>query len=264
MSKYQPLTDQLASLGAAGQQTAEFDFSALADLVGGLPPSAFKYQAWWANDSKVEAEAWRAADWHVDIVNLAQQRVRFARGAVGGSHRRTGNSQTAPSHLLAADLDRLGGSALDVRIRLTWQPVGAAILEPDGRVRFANTPHAAGIYRIILWGQRGEPRPEVYIGEAQDLRRRWYNYRNPGPSQQTSLRLNAKLIEHLQQGGQVALAVAASATIQAGDQVPAALSLARKTARVLAEHAAVALEYLRDEMTVLNLDKQVDGDDESV
>jgi hypothetical protein len=136
MHKYEPLTDHLATLATAGRQVAEFDFADIADLVGGLPPSAFKYQAWWANDSKVEAQAWRAANWHVDTVNLDRQRVRFARGGVGGSHRRTHRDKPVPAQLLAADLDRLGGSALDLRIRLTWQPVGATVLDPDGRLRF--------------------------------------------------------------------------------------------------------------------------------
>lgn len=260
MTKYQRLTDHLAELAAAGRQIVEFDFDDVTALIGGLPPSAFQLRTWWANSSHVQAESWRAADWHVDMVNLDQRRVRFARGAVGGSHRRRiRDGQPVPAHLLAADLDRLGGSTLDLRIQLAWQPIGAAILEPNGRLRFAEAPHTAGIYRIILWGRRGQPRPEVYIGEAQDLRRRWYNYRNPGPRQQTSLRVNAILIEHLQQGGQVMLAVATAATTQTDNQEPVTLSLTRKTARVLAEHAAVALEHQRDEMTVLNLDKEIDG-----
>lgn len=46
--------------------------------------------------------------------------------------------------------------------------------------------------------------------------------------------------------------------MQAGQQEPTPLSLTRKTARVLAEHAAVTMEYLRGETIVLNLDKQAD------
>jgi hypothetical protein len=89
MGKHQPLTAYLSALATAGQQTVELAFNDIADLVNGLPPSAFRYQAWWANDSKVEAMAWRAADWHVDMINLDRQRVRFARGQIGGSHRVT-------------------------------------------------------------------------------------------------------------------------------------------------------------------------------
>ena len=244
-------------LAAKGRQSVEFDFVDIAALVGGLPPSAFKHPAWWANDSKVEAVAWRAADWHVDMVNLSRQRVRFARGSVGGSHRRTHHDPPAPAPVHAAhvDPDQLGGSALELHLQLAWQPIGAAVRDPDGRLRFADPTQAAGIYRIILWGRRGQIQLEVYIGEAQDLRRRWSNYRHPGPTQHTSRRVSARLLDHLDQGGQITLAIATSATIQDGDHAPTPLSLTRKTARVLAEHAALAMEYLRNQTTVLNLDK---------
>lgn len=264
MTKYQPLTEHLAALAMAGRQTVEFDFAEIAEMVGGLPASASTYRAWWANDSKVEAEAWRAADWHVDMVHLDRRRVRFVRGGVGGSHRRTHVAQPAPEPILTADLERLGGAALDLRLQVSWQPIGAVTRDPDGRLRFADPPRGPGIYRLILWGRRGQARPEVYIGEAQDLRRRWSNYRHPGPTQHTSVRVHAQLLDHLGHGGQIALAVATSATLQDSDRDPTALPLTRKTARVLAEHAAVALEYLRGETTVLNLDKEVDDSNSPV
>jgi hypothetical protein len=57
-------------------------------------------------------------------------------------------------------------------------------------------------------------RPRIYIGETDNLRRRLSgNYRNPGSGQQTSLRINALLREHLAAGGEVALAAAAAATV---------------------------------------------------
>jgi hypothetical protein len=61
-------------------------------------------------------------------------------------------------------------------------------------------------------------------------------------------------VEHLVAGGRVALAIATSATVEADGQEPSVLPLTRKTARVLAEHAALALEYLRNETTVVNRD----------
>ncbi len=57
-------------------------------------------------------------------------------------------------------------------------------------------------------------RPRDYIGETDNLRRRLSsNYRNPGPSQQTSLRINRLLREHLGRGGAVKLWVATGAGI---------------------------------------------------
>ena len=58
----------------------EFTFAEIAALVGGLPPSAYEWPAWWSNSGHTQAEAWRQANWRVDQVSLDRQRVRFARG----------------------------------------------------------------------------------------------------------------------------------------------------------------------------------------
>ena len=85
-SKYQPLADYLSRASSGGRITADLDFSQIADMVkGGLPPTAYKLRQWWANDSKVEARAWRSAGWHVEHVSLDRHRVRFAIGEVGGT-----------------------------------------------------------------------------------------------------------------------------------------------------------------------------------
>ena len=83
MSKYDPLRDYLASLD---QSSVTMSFGRVAELVGPLPSSARRHRAWWANDSKVEARAWRAAGWHVESVDQRNERVVFAIGQVGGSH----------------------------------------------------------------------------------------------------------------------------------------------------------------------------------
>ena len=64
----------------------QLDFVEIANIVGGLPASAYKHRPWWGNDSKVEAQAWRSAGWHVDAVSLDHRRVRFVTGRVGGSY----------------------------------------------------------------------------------------------------------------------------------------------------------------------------------
>jgi hypothetical protein len=89
MAKYDPLAAHLEAL-SVDRQTYTMMFSQVAEIVGGLPPRAYKLRQWWANDSKVEARAWRAAGWHVDEggVNFAGQSVRFVRGQVGGTRAR--------------------------------------------------------------------------------------------------------------------------------------------------------------------------------
>jgi len=65
-------------------------FDQVVAVVGGLPPSAYELRQWWANDSKVEARAWRSVGWHVAKggVDFGAQTVRFARGKVGGTRAR--------------------------------------------------------------------------------------------------------------------------------------------------------------------------------
>jgi hypothetical protein len=100
-------------------------------------------------------------------------------------------------------------------------------------------------------------RPRIYIGETDNLRRRVGNYRNPGPTQQTSQRLHDELVRHLASGGVVSLSVAVEAEIETGGQ-RSTLPLARKTARVFAEHAALALVYVDDAADILNADRGVE------
>ena len=83
--KYAPLTELLMERGRRGEATVELDFDAVADAVGGLPESARRLRQWWANNSHGQALAWRAAGFHVDAVYFDRQRVRFARGEVGGT-----------------------------------------------------------------------------------------------------------------------------------------------------------------------------------
>jgi len=83
MNKYDPLRDYLAGLD---QASVTMSFGRVEELVGLLPASARKHRPWWANDSKVEAQAWRAAGWHVEAVDERNERVVFAIGRGGGSH----------------------------------------------------------------------------------------------------------------------------------------------------------------------------------
>lgn len=89
MTKYDPLADHLRQV-PSNVLTMTMAFAEVGALVGGLPPSALRLRQWWANDSKVEARAWRSAGWHVDSngVDFNAQTVRFARGKVGGTRAR--------------------------------------------------------------------------------------------------------------------------------------------------------------------------------
>jgi len=76
MTKYAPLETYLRSVKPPMRMT----FDEVARLVGGLPPSAYRHQAWWANSrSHVEALAWLDAGLRVDEVDLDREVVVFGR-----------------------------------------------------------------------------------------------------------------------------------------------------------------------------------------
>lgn len=249
--KYQPLTDRLAALAELDRQSVDMDFADIAALVAGLPPSAYRNRQWWANSSVTQAAAWRVAGWHVDHVDFGRERVRFARGKVGGM--RTTDSRIPGPDFPSGDAFavELTDPEVDVRVRMTWNRAGMVTAQHGGLV-FPALPKAAGIYRLTFSGLSDHP--HIYIGESDDLRRRARNYRNPGPTQQTSQRIHAELLAHLAAGGTVTMSVATSAEIET-DGRSAALPLARKTARVLAEHAALGLAYVNGTATIINRDR---------
>ncbi len=82
MAKYDALRDHLASHTGA---EVTMGFQEVETLVHGLPGSATTSRSFWSNDSKVQAQAWRAAGWHVASADLEARSVRFARGQVGGA-----------------------------------------------------------------------------------------------------------------------------------------------------------------------------------
>lgn len=98
MAKYDPLARILEELPLE-RLVVTLSFADVARLVGGLPPSAYRLRQWWANDSKVEARAWRSAGWHVDSdgVDFNGEKVRFARGKVGGNTRPWAGAGVGPT-----------------------------------------------------------------------------------------------------------------------------------------------------------------------
>ena len=56
---------------------------------------------------------------------------------------------------------------------IEWVYAGVVIICPEGKPRFPQVPACPGLYRITLTNGR------IYIGEAQDLRRRLGEYRHP-------------------------------------------------------------------------------------
>jgi len=76
MSKYAPLHAFLVSQ----RDVLTLSFAEVADLVGGLPASAYVWAPWWENEGSthVQARAWLSAGFHAHP-NLVERTVRFER-----------------------------------------------------------------------------------------------------------------------------------------------------------------------------------------
>lgn len=80
MGRYDPLRAHLVEANAKGQYRVEMTFNEIERLVGGLPASARKYDAWWSNEQDgqhVQARAWLDAGYTVTNVDLNAARTRF-------------------------------------------------------------------------------------------------------------------------------------------------------------------------------------------
>ncbi len=78
--KYDPLRDWLRHQKAS---TLEVSFDEIADMVGGLPPSAEKHDAWWTNETSksthVQCPAWLDAGYRASA-DRSRRKVRFDKG----------------------------------------------------------------------------------------------------------------------------------------------------------------------------------------
>jgi hypothetical protein len=252
VSKYEPLGRHLADAAANGEHMVTLSFGEIERIVGALPPSASRRQ-WWANNSHGQALVWREAGWHVDKVEIDARRVWFARGRVGGTYADRGyvpaTTRPLAPRVELAPLDE----RVDVRVRFEWLDAGRVVLDANRNPQFCVLPGEPGLYRFTFAGRAGDERDARYVGESDNLSRRAGNYRNPGPSQRTSLRLNHLLREHLEAGGSVSFAVATSAEFAECDGPWRSLDLSRKSARLLAENAALVSAQRADVYDLVNL-----------
>jgi hypothetical protein len=79
VAKYDPLLEHLCQ---AEGGPIEMTFDEVGRLVGGLPASAERWPAWWANETEgsrhVQARAWLNSGREVESVDRAAKRVRFS------------------------------------------------------------------------------------------------------------------------------------------------------------------------------------------
>jgi hypothetical protein len=152
--------------------------------------------------------------------------------------------------------------ALDVRVGFSWLRAGAVTLDVSGLpLRHAHRePYTT--QQDVTFGVDERGMRTLYIGESVQLARRASNYRNAKTDrsrQRTSRRIHKEIVSHLSTGGTIEFAIATS--VRLGEDE--ALDLRLKSARRLAENAAVLLAQSGSDTRVLNIDAELGEDGEA-
>jgi hypothetical protein len=107
----------------------------------------------------------------------------------------------------------------------------------DDKLLFPRVEEKSGIYRFTLRSAEGQ---SVLIGETDRLRRRFAQYRNPGPSQRTNQRINSRMRDIIRADGSVDVVTATEVRLDI-DGDPAIADLEFHPYRLLAENAALVV-----------------------
>jgi len=244
--KYLPLYDYLLALELKDWPAS---FAEIERILGfALPKSAYSYPAWWSNGSGMPHSAmWLDAGWRTRDLNLTRKRVHFSRGS--GKSKRTftmplGRTESRARKAIEDPyVTAQQGPDNELTLRYHWLELGSLTLDASSRLKFPRVSFDPGLYRFRVMKDGGH---SVYIGETDNLSRRFQNYRTPGPSQATNLRLNKVFVEALQAGNQIFVDVIVnSAWLRSGDAEEHA-DLSLKSHRRLFEHAAIAQSQAED------------------
>lgn len=128
-----------------------------------------------------------------------------------------------------------------VRIDLEfhWQSLGRIRPDANHGLLFPVAPRRPGLYRFRL---RGNAVARHYVGETDELRRRFQNYRTPGKSQQTNIRMNGEFRHHMAAGGIIEIDIVVDKIDVMAAGRPVRIDLSDKAMRRLLEHAALVDE----------------------
>ena len=247
MSRYAKLTSFLQALGVSSRRVG---FAEIERVLGfRLPASARTYSAWWSNNAVDgrQSNAWLSAGWQTEELDLPGEKITFRRSKVipkRGKAAKPKSQLTRPATAgVPKNLPDAAGGTVDVAITMHWKQLGVIAAEQYGKLSFPPALAVPALYRFRLSGAQAT---RHYIGEAVNLRRRFGNYRNPGPSQETSNRLNKVLTNHLAAGGTVEVDLITADITLSIDGRSANFDLVDKATRRLLEQAAVVANAALD------------------
>jgi len=140
-------------------------------------------------------------------------------------------------------MEKVEMEELTCGLRLQWRAIGQVEIDDQSKLRFPRVSTAPGIYRFRISRTGGTK--ALYIGESDNLQRRFSHYRTPGPTQQTNLRISALLLDLLGTDGEVAVAVSETAWITMSSNEKKA-DFSYKSHRRLFEQFAITAEHASD------------------
>lgn len=123
-------------------------------------------------------------------------------------------------------------------VSFDWTPVGPITASADGLfLRWPAMPPGSGVYRFAL---RLAGRTRFYVGETDGFKRRFTHYANPGPTQSTNMKMNARLLTLLcEHDGTAELHVATGMTVSISGAAVDVSTLPDVFVRRLLENAAL-------------------------
>jgi hypothetical protein len=252
MSKYEPLTTYLRTL-KAGEWTATF--ADIEKVLGfPLPASARNHPAWWGNQTPPhsQTQGWMDAGWETTDLNITRGHVTFVRRHGTRSVPRIQAAATTrlPPKPVASRGDGTEtpqpwdvADKVLLAVGFTWRPLGRVVLDERHWLVFPKATAEPGLYRFTI---RKAGKTARYIGESENIQRRFLHYRNPGPTQAANIRLNERFLADLAGGAEIAVAIATDGFhLNLGDG-PVTPDLRVKSVRLLIESAALQSGGARD------------------
>lgn len=235
MSKYFPLQNFLIQLK---DETKKISFSDIEKIIEfSLPKSARQYPAWWANqEHSVQSSSWLKAGWITHDIDLINETVIFTKSSFVTEIKKNTIKKIVKSQIHPTPYDWDTTQTINNNFKMKWLPFGKITLEQE-RLSFPNVDTIPALYRFRIRRKMGNE--AVYIGETVNLRRRFGNYRNPGSSQKTSIRINETLIAALQENAEISVSIITEGScIDIGNGWQT-LDLSSKVARCFLENAAI-------------------------
>jgi len=207
MSKYLPLYDHLIS---RNRKEWNATFKEIEEILSfRLPKSAYSYPAWWANENQSHsyADSWLKAGWRTTDTNISGQRVRFIYTGISKSLKSKKNvsPKSIKKNLLTNDIYSWeDDEAISMHSEIYFHPIGKILKDSNRKLVFPVIEAMPSIYKFTI---KSDGKPSCYIGETDNLKRRFNNYRNPDASQKTNIWLNEYLLDALEKAHEIGVSI---------------------------------------------------------